>query len=183
MLYNNNNMHKRDMHNIIINDNENKLNSEWNLYFHDPNSYDWNKESYYKIYTLKNIVDYWILNNEIENKIHQGMFFLMRNNIFPLWDNEDNKNGASFSFKILKDDSKNFWNKLNISVLSETFLKEEHISKYNNINGISISPKKNFCIIKIWLKNKDIFNNENVKEYFNIPDEYIGDLIFKNHVV
>ena len=107
----------------------------------------------------------------------------MRNNIFPLWDNEDNKNGASFSFKILKDDSKNFWNKLNISVLSETFLKEEHISKYNNINGISISPKKNFCIIKIWLKNKDIFNNENVKEYFNIPDEYTGDLIFKNHIV
>ena len=111
MLYNNNNMHKRDMHNIIINDNENKLNSEWNLYFHDPNSYNWNKESYYKIYTLRNIVDYWILNKEIENKIHQGMFFLMRNNIFPLWDNEDNKNGASFSFKILKDDSKNFWNK------------------------------------------------------------------------
>ena len=53
----------------------------------------------------------------------------------------------------------------------------------NNINGISISPKKNFCIIKIWLKNKDIFNNENVKEYFNIPDEYTGDLIFKNHIV
>ena len=65
MLYNNNNMHKRDMHNIIINDNENKLNSEWNLYFHDPNSYNWNKESYYKIYTLRNIVDYWILNKEI----------------------------------------------------------------------------------------------------------------------
>ena len=166
-----------------INDNENKLNSEWNLYFHDPNSFNWDKDSYIKIFNLKKILDFWILNKEIEHKIHQGMFFLMRNNVFPLWDNDDNKNGSSFSFKILKEDSKKFWLKLSISVLSETFLKEEHISKYNNINGISISPKKNFCIIKIWLKNKDVFNNNNVKEYFNIPKEYSGDLIFKNHII
>tara|TARA_B110000259_G_scaffold182335_1_gene225802 strand:- start:6475 stop:6987 length:513 start_codon:yes stop_codon:yes gene_type:complete len=166
---------------IIKNDNGNKLNSEWNFYFHDPNSYNWDKKSYYKIYNLKSIIDYWNLNKEIENKIHQGMFFLMRDNIFPLWDNEDNKKGSNFSFKILKDISKIFWNKLNILILSESFLKEEYAEKYSNINGISISPKKNFCIIKVWLKNKDIFNNDNVKEYFNIPVDYTGDLIFKNH--
>ena len=102
-------MHISAMHNIIMDDNGNKLNSEWNLYFHDPNSYNWNKESYYKIYTIKNIIDYWILNSEIENKIHQGMFFLMRENIFPLWDNEENLKGLNFSFNILKEESKKFW--------------------------------------------------------------------------
>jgi len=174
-------MHKSAMHNIIMDDNGNKLNSEWNLYFHDPNSYNWNKESYYKIYTIKDIIDYWILNSEIENKIHQGMFFLMRENIFPLWDNEENIKGLNFSFKILKEESKKFWENLSIKIVSETLLKEEYINNYKIINGISISPKKNFCIIKIWLKNKNLVNSENVREYFNIPVEYTGDLIFKNH--
>ena len=174
-------MHKSAMHNIIMNDNGNKLNSEWNLYFHDPNSYNWGKDSYCKIYTLKDIIDYWILNTEIEGKIHQGMFFLMRDNIFPLWDNEDNIKGLNFSFKILKEESKKFWEKLSIAIVSESFLKEAYINEHKIINGISISPKKNFCIIKIWLKNKDLVSSENVKEYFNIPEEYTGDLIFKNH--
>ena len=86
-------MHKSAMHNIIMNDNGNKLNSEWNLYFHDPNSYNWGKDSYCKIYTLKDIIDYWILNTEIEGKIHQGMFFLMRENIFPTWEDPENRLG------------------------------------------------------------------------------------------
>ena len=107
------------------------------------------------------------------------MFFLMRNEIFPLWDSEENKDGSSFSFKILKNDFKKYWNNLSIMVLSETFLKEEHIDKWDNINGLSISPKKNFCIIKIWLKTKDLFNNDNINKYFNMPKEYIGDVIFK----
>ena len=29
----------------------------------------------------------------------------------------------------------------------------------NNINGISISPKKNFCIVKIWMRNKNIITD------------------------
>ena len=170
------------MRNIIINgSDENRLNSEWNLYFHDPNSYNWDNDSYKTIYNIKTIIDYWFLNQQIEKNIHLGMFFLMRNNIFPLWDNDENKNGSSFSFKILKTDAKTYWNKLCIMILSETFLKREYIDKWDNINGLSISPKKNFCIIKIWLKQKDIFNNDNINEYFNLPEEYTGDYIFKNH--
>ena len=165
----------------VINSNQNKLNTEWNFYFHDPSSYNWDQESYQKIYNIKTIQDFWILNNEVENKIHQGMFFLMRNEIFPLWDSEENKDGSSFSFKILKTDSKQYWNNLCVMILSEIFLKEEHLDKWDNINGLSISPKKNFCIIKIWLKTKDLFNNDNINEYFNMPKDYIGDVIFKNH--
>ena len=171
------------MTNIIINgSNENKLNSKWNFYFHDPNSYNWDNDSYKTVYNIKTIIDYWLLNQQIEKNIHLGMFFLMRNDIFPLWDNDDNKNGSSFSFKILKTDAKIYWNKLCIMILSETFLKTEHIDKWENINGLSISPKKNFCIIKIWLKQKNIFNNDNINEYFNMPEEYSGDVVFKDHI-
>ena len=56
-----------------------------NYIFHDPNSFNWNVESYIDIHDLKTIEDFWIVNNLIHEKVHLGMFFLMRNNIFPLW--------------------------------------------------------------------------------------------------
>tara|TARA_Y100000361_G_scaffold147776_1_gene159749 strand:+ start:283 stop:849 length:567 start_codon:yes stop_codon:yes gene_type:complete len=168
--------------NIIINNENNNLNTIFNLYFHDPNSYNWEKESYKKLCKISTIHEYWILNHLLSQKIHLGMFFLMRNEIFPLWDNEDNKNGCSFSFKILKKESIIYWNKICILILSENFLKKEHMLLWNKINGLSISPKKNFCIIKIWLKEKNIFNENNIYEYFNIPKEYSGDIIFKDHM-
>ena len=50
---------------------------------------------------------------------------------------------------------------------------------YKNINGITLSPKKKFCILKIWmkdctLKDKDIF--------ININNLSINDCIFKKHI-
>ena len=159
----------------------NNLNDKFKLYFHDPNSYNWEVDSYINLYEIKTIENFWIIDNLITDKIHLGMFFIMRNNIFPLWDNEDNINGCSFSLKILKTEAKIYWSKICILLLSNNIIKEQHIHLSNNINGISISPKKNFCIIKIWLKDKDIYNNENIHEYFNIPENYNGEIVFKNH--
>ena len=159
----------------------NNLNDKFKLYFHDPNSYNWEVDSYINLYEIKTIENFWIIDSLITDKIHLGMFFIMRNNIFPLWDNEDNINGCSFSLKILKTEAKIYWSKICILLLSNNIIKEQHISLSNNINGISISPKKNFCIIKIWLKEKDIYNNENIHEYFNIPENYNGEIVFKNH--
>ena len=42
--------------------------------------------------------------------------------------------------------------------------------KYDNINGISISPKKEFNIIKIWFKCKI----KNIDNILNIDDKYIN---------
>ncbi len=159
----------------------NNLNDKFKLYFHDPNSYNWEVDSYINLYEIKTIENFWIIDSLITDKIHLGMFFIMRNNIFPLWDNEDNINGCSFSLKILKTEAKIYWSKICILLLSNNIIKEQHISLSNNINGISISPKKNFCIIKIWLKDKDTYNNENIHEYFNIPENYNGEIVFKNH--
>lgn len=159
----------------------NKLNTSYKFYFHDPDSYNWDKESYDLISSINTIEDYWELNSLIDNYLHLGMFFLMRENIFPLWDNDNNN--FSFSLKILKNDVKNYWTKINSLVLSETFLKDNHKNLWNIINGVSISPKKNFCIIKIWLNiNNDInITENNIKEYFKIPKEYNGDIIIRKY--
>ena len=51
-----------------------------------------------------------------------------------------------------------------------------------NINGISISPKKNYCIIKIWISNIDILTENEIynfiKKYLNIKLD-INDLTNK----
>ena len=160
---------------------EHILNNKFRLYFHDPLSYNWTIQSYINISDIKTIEDYWHINDLLKEHLHLGMFFLMRDKISPLW-NETNNN-YSFSMKVLKNESLWYWNYLNSRLLSENFLNTEYQNNWNTLNGISISPKKNFCIIKIWLKKNDIFNENNIKNYFNIPDKYNGDIIFKKHSV
>ena len=50
------------------------------------------------------------------------------------------------------------------SLVGETLSIGEHMSPH--INGITISPKKSFCIIKIWIdsceyQNTDLINSKN----------------------
>ena len=78
------------------------------------------------------------------------MLFLMRKGIQPTWEHEKNRHGGCFSYKINNRQVTNSWKNLSYVLLGET-LTESKLSKY--INGITISPKKNFCIIKIWLSN------------------------------
>jgi len=159
---------------------DNNLNTNFKLYFHDPDSYNWSKESYVELYNIKSIEDYWITQKRISDVVHQGMFFIMRENIFPLWDNEENKKGCTFSFKILKSDAKSFWEKFTVLLLSDNLVKDNKEKK--KINGISISPKKNFCIIKIWLNdNRYVLTREEVRERFEIPNNYEGEIIIKSN--
>ena len=47
-----------------------------------------------------------------------------------------------------------------------------------SINGITISPKKSFCILKIWMK--DILF-QNVSKLNEIPELSFNGCIFKKH--
>jgi hypothetical protein len=100
----------------------------------------------------------------------------MRENISPLWNETDNN--YSFSIKVAKNEALWYWNYFNSHLLSENFLNSDFKDSWNTINGISISPKKNFCIIKIWLS--DILE-DNVKKVYKIPSKYIGDILIKKY--
>ena len=78
-----------------------QLNTNWCLWYHSINDTNWNKNSYQNLYTIKNLYDLKSLNDSIE-KIHlqNGMFFFMRENIFPTWEDPDNREGCCISFKI-----------------------------------------------------------------------------------
>lgn len=153
------------------------INDSWNVYFHDPFDINWTNQSYVLISSIGNLVEFWQNMFSMKENLHKGMFFIMRDGVFPCWDDPGNINGGCLSIKILKEDVYPFWEDLCIKMLGETLLKNESRDKWNVINGISTSPKKHFCIVKIWLKDNTLNKND-----FDISQSYYGDIIYKSNI-
>ena len=144
-----------------------KFENKWNLWYHSLKD-DWTINGYKRIYTIENIKDYWKLYNNWDKlgTINNKHFFIMMNDITPIWEDDNNINGACYSFKISNKIICNIWKNISYNLVSENLLNNNETI----INGISISPKKYFCILKIWIKDKSYdnlkFKNDNIK---NLP--------------
>ena len=146
-----------------------KLQTSWILWNHKLNDNNWKNNSYKNIFEINNLYDYKFLENIITlQNLQNTMFFLMRKDIFPTWEDPDNRDGCCASFKVPLKDIKNIWIQLVIDIISENIHIDKN--KYDIINGISIAPKKEFNIIKIWFKT-DI---KNIKESIQLYDHYIN---------
>jgi hypothetical protein len=128
-----------------------KLENNWCLWYHSIKDNNWDKKSYQKLLIFRNLFDYKLITDSFEQNYYQnGMFFFMKNDIFPNWEDPNNRLGGCLSFKIPSKDIIETWEFLLLNIINESFFSDDnHI-----INGISISPKKEFNIIKIWLKDK-----------------------------
>ena len=132
-----------------------ELNSSWTLWFHRFDDNKWDLESYTKLNTFNTIQEFSVILHLIKAKhIQNGMFFLMRDEILPMWESEDNKDGGCFSLKVFKQDIPNAWKILTTRLVNESLLKD--LDKYSLVNGISISPKKTYSIIKLWFNGEEI---------------------------
>jgi hypothetical protein len=146
------------------------LNNNWTCWIHYQNDNIWTLDRYQNITTLVTLKDAVLfIENLDEDIIKKSMLFFMKDSILPLWESEDNINGGCFSYKISNTNIVNIFKILLYKILGNTLSNDENT--LNNINGISISPKKNFCIIKIWMRNKNIIANHDYssnKDPFNI---------------
>jgi hypothetical protein len=162
------------------------LNNNWTCWIHYQNDNIWTLDRYQNITTLVTLKDAVLfIENLDENIIKKTMLFFMKDSILPLWESEDNINGGCFSYKISNINIVNIFKILLYKIIGNTLSSDENTS--NNINGISISPKKNFCIIKIWMRNKNIIANHdyssnkdpfNIHTIFNIEEQLC---VFKEH--
>ena len=130
-----------------------KLNDNWNMYYHLPDDKQWDLDSYkyiaQNIQTLEEIIS---INEKIPEKIVKHcMLFVMRKGITPMWEDKRNRLGGCFSYKVVNKLVYDVWKMLCYSLCGETLCKD--VSKTHLINGITVSPKKNFCIVKIWLSD------------------------------
>jgi hypothetical protein len=151
------------------------LSNKWTLWYHHINDEDWSENSYTKIKELETLNDYLEIKKYLDN-VSAGMFFLMRENIFPRWEDINNIDGGYWSYRILKKDAKNLWYDSIAYLIGNTLTND--LEYMNDINGMSISPKINNCIIKIW--NKDFNNIKKYKFNTNIIT-LLGESIYKKH--
>ena len=126
----------------------NILKNQWTIYAHMPSELDWSISSYKKIMTIKTVEDIiGLFRNLSKPIISSCMLFIMKNDIKPMWEDERNRKGGSFSYKINNRIVANIWKELAYLLVGESLL----IKNKDIVNGITISPKKNFCIVKVWL--------------------------------
>lgn len=129
-----------------------KLNTKWVLWCHSLTNNNWDCDSYNKIFEIDNLYNYYSFYKNINiNNYFDSMFFLMRDNILPIWEDEKNKDGCSLTFKVPANEVKTEWDKIILDCITENIHK--NIDNYDNLNGLSITPKKEFNIIKLWFKN------------------------------
>jgi len=154
------------------------LSDHWTLWAHLPHNTDWSIKSYIPISTFTTVEDTIVVTETLPNILVENcMLFIMRDGIKPTWEDPKNRNGGCFSYKVSNKSVSKVWKELSYVVVGGSISKQ--MSFVNSVTGITISPKKNFCIIKIWMSD---CSNQN-------PAVVTGDLkgispqgcIFKKH--
>lgn len=140
------------------------------MWYHSPTDMNFEEDSFKKLWETTSINDFLPMFKALidkESELLYGLFYFMKNDIKPIWNNKEHINGGSISWKINKSDSIKCWKNLLTLYMSNSF--SELDNKYN-ITGISINPKKNCNILKIWF-SKDI------------PDDEINNLILPDECI
>ena len=154
------------------------LSDGWILWAHLPHDTDWSLKSYMKIYEFNTVEQAITITETLPPVLVTNcMLFLMRKGINPIWEDERNRNGGCFSYKIPNKDVPDAWKQLSYSLVGETMSDNKKLLPH--INGITISPKKNFCIIKVWLANCSFQDAAVIHEVHGITSH---GCLFKRHV-
>jgi hypothetical protein len=128
------------------------LSDKWSLWAHLPHNTDWSIDSYIKVSTFTTVEDTIVTTETLPSILVENcMLFLMREGIKPIWEDPKNRNGGCFSYKVSNKNVYSVWKDLTYVVVGSTISKQS--SFVNSVTGITISPKKNFCIIKIWMSD------------------------------
>ena len=155
-----------------------KLNTRWNLWAHLPQDSDWSVKSYKLIYNLKTLEDAIVMTETTPDPLIKAcMLFVMKDGIAPMWEDPKNRNGGCFSYKVSNKNVCEVWRELNYVLVGDTI--SNNSSFVNCVTGITISPKKNFCIIKVWMTNCDYQNPTTVTS--DVKGLIPNGCLFKKH--
>ena len=128
------------------------LADKWTMWAHLPHDIDWSISSYKKIYTIDSVEGAIAITETMpEVLVKNCMLFLMREGIKPIWEDPTNRQGGCFSYKISNKNVFEVWKDLTYVLVGNSISSQP--SFVANVTGITISPKKNFCIIKVWMSS------------------------------
>jgi hypothetical protein len=165
-------------HNSADEDKSLGLLGKWDLYYHLPQNKNWDLSSYQLIMGNIDTADKLVAIGEAltSNVMKYCMLFVMRAGITPMWEDKRNRNGGFFSYKVANKFVPEVWKTLFYALCGETLSTNPKYSPL--INGITVSPKKSFCIIKIWLIDLSMQDGSVIMD---IPNLTKNGVAFKAH--
>jgi hypothetical protein len=155
-----------------------KLQDEWNIWYHHEKD-NWKLSGYKQIYKMNTVQNFWKFYNNWDKVggVSSKHFFVMKNNITPMWEDQENINGGCWSFKIQEDMSEELWEDLSVYLVNNILCPT--IS--NEVVGISLCLKKNNnTVVKIWNKNSKHNSLKLINE--NILKKWGMDIIYIAHM-
>lgn len=153
------------------------LTDKWVLWAHLPHDTNWTLASYIKIMKIETMEEMIaVVENLPEALISNCMLFMMKEGINPMWEDKKNRDGGCFSFKSNNKSVVNAWKNLSYAVAGNCVTKDDDI--YKNITGITISSKKSFCIIKIWMSGCSYQNPAKIEKLNGLNFQGV---LFKRH--
>ena len=153
------------------------LKKRWNLWAHLPQDSDWSTKSYKQIYTFTTVEETIAITESLPDPLIKNcMLFIMQEGIIPMWEDPKNRHGGCFSYKVSNKNVCDVWRELTYMLVGESV--SNNVLFVNAVTGITISPKKNFCIVKIWLGNCKYQNAVVINEVVGIAPH---GCLFKKH--
>lgn len=156
------------------------LNRKWILWSHLPQNSDWTIRSYNQICSLNTLEDVVTILNIIPDALLTScMLFFMRDGVAPMWEDPKNKDGGCFKYRIINKHVPQTLKHMIYTLVGETLSSNKLFLQ--NVTGITISPKKKFCILKVWTSNCDFQNSDVINIDNNILNT--NKAIFEIHDV
>lgn len=151
------------------------LRDVWSFYFHGAHDGDWTHASYVHLGDVSNVDEVWQMCTAIEPYLQSGMLFAMREGVFPSWDDPANIDGGCLSIKVPLADVASMWTDVVLRALGETLLRPA-ADPALGYNGVSISPKRGVCIVKVWFGSQlpDV-------GVVRLPAGYDGAVLFRSN--
>jgi hypothetical protein len=135
-------------------ENELPLNTKWLIWIHPSESKDFSPMSYAKLTDINNVSSFWKFMNNFEKLDYKNnQFYLMRQGIFPIWEDNHNRYGSTISYRydISQKICMDFW--IDICMLA---VNEILYDDMNDITGLSFTTKNNWVMIKVWNSNGNV---------------------------
>ena len=153
------------------------LSDKWVLWAHLPHDTDWTIGSYKKIMEVGSVEAIVALYSALPDKLLKNcMLFLMKGGVTPTWEDPANRDGGCFSFKVSNKNVSKAWKTLSYMLVGCTLVREGKLEKL--LNGITISPKRAFCIIKIWLASCAVQNPRKLEPVYGLE---MHGCLFRKH--
>lgn len=157
---------------IVDYGNKHYLHNKWTVWVHRSENSDWTETDYTHVFDIDSIGTFWrFFNNFHLFDKSKNQFFIMRNKIKPIWEDNENKKGGICSIKF---DCYSKPGRIDVGtevmiLVSLLVMNETLISNGEEINGISYSIKNKSVFIKIWYKTFET-NGKEVDMKGKIPE-------------